>query len=118
MTERYCLRCGKKFVVTSHNKYYCSKKCMEINTRKRLAERTFLKKCKWCGTYFPGTAKTDYCSSDCKAKDLARLEAQKRCEKCIYSCRLHQYELICDYINIVGHSRGCEALGCKRFRRK
>lgn len=55
-----------------------------------------------------------------KWKDLTREEIDRnyhaQCSKCRYRGMMGSTPC-CDYITITGRSRGCSALGCKRFER-
>ena len=95
---RLCKWCGKPFEVTSHNKIYCSEKCVEEHklyyfrdyyNKYQKAQKT--KTCQWCGKEFERTYGNEkYCSDECRKKarrEQARKSMERRNKRPKYPCR-------------------------------
>lgn len=113
--KRYCIGCGKAFNPNMNNKYYCSKECWEKHNRRNYYRKK-AKRCNWCGRSFTG--KGECCSSSCDINYTAHMLSQKRCRLCEFSHKISGGKVLCDYINVMGHSRGCDAYNCTKFRRR
>ncbi len=73
MIIKICPVCNKKFEVDSKKKgrpqKYCSQSCRRrADLDKRIDERSFEKKCGFCGKVFIGNKKQKYCCEDCAKK--------------------------------------------------
>lgn len=102
--ECLCLRCGKEFTTTHPQKKYCSYDCLWKAWSAKERNKYNVKICKFCGHSFKGLANDIFCSEKCENKYKALMKQKKKCATCLYSITLGN-EIICDYINIAGHSR-------------
>lgn len=49
---------------------------------------------------------------------MAKNDYKKKCAKCVYHSSVSSgHDIICDYIGVTGHSRGCPASQCDKYRK-
>lgn len=104
--ECLCLRCGKEFTTTHPQKKYCSYECLWKAVSANKSREYTVKICKSCGRSFKGQANDRFCSIRCKSDYAALMQQKRKCKSCFYSTVVSS-EVICNYMEITGHSRLC-----------
>lgn len=128
-----CEYCGKEFETNRGNAKYCSEECRQTLFRELYRVE---RKCRYCGkTFSPKeVGKYCYCSDECQKKAYkeqqkkqnksGRKQNQKnenKCKynwKCYYARNLQGNYNYCAYIEIEGHSRGCDPTECDKHKPK
>ena len=130
---KICEECGKEFEANRSNAKYCSTECREAFFKELYKVK---RKCKCCGKIFnpKEVGKYCYCSDECqkqankerqakrnKTNRKQNRENENKCKydwKCYYAKNLVGKFPYCGYIEVEGHSRGCDPTECDKHKPK
>ncbi len=65
MVIKICVQCGETFEAKRSDAKYCSKKCRQVFSTRKIRGTKNVKICLICGTEFSTNGKRQYCSEQC-----------------------------------------------------